>query len=208
MSKSYLQQPVKPSRQAKYRGDIHSFDETAEFKTGAASTFGTFSADLEKIIEQLKIMYCTTSPEDISYPFRVKANIAFAIQRGNAKILRDLATFHNRLMDCPEHLRERANKTILTELNSDHLNDAASEATAYALNLKANSPVCLSPEIDDFDDGLDIDDLMLLNKQSTPISVPSTAPALVCQDNLTHEPNSQLPQPVSSFSQSHFASQF
>jgi hypothetical protein len=72
------------------------------------------------------------------------------------------------LTGCPEHLRERANKAIPTELNSGHLNDAASEATANALNLKANSPLHLSPEIDDFDDGLDIDDLILLNQQSTP----------------------------------------
>jgi hypothetical protein len=51
-----------------------------------------------------------------------------------------------------EHLRERANKAILTKLNSDHLNDAASEATAKALKFKANSPLYLSPKIDDFDD--------------------------------------------------------
>jgi hypothetical protein len=113
-------------------------------------------------------MHYTTSPRETSYPFRVKANIAFAIQRGNPKILHDFSIFHNRLVDCKEYLRERANKAILTELNSDHLNDAASEATANALKFKANSPLYLSPEIDDFDDGLDIDDLMLLNHQSTP----------------------------------------
>jgi hypothetical protein len=33
--------------------------------------------------------------------------------------------------------------------------------SANALKLKANSPLYLNPEIDDFDDGLDIDDLML-----------------------------------------------
>jgi hypothetical protein len=41
-----------------------------------------------------------------------------------------------------EHLRECADKVILTELNSDqfHLNEAASEATANAFKFKANSP--------------------------------------------------------------------
>jgi len=152
------------AKQAMYRGDIHCFDESVDFKTGAASTFGTFSADLENIIEQLKIMYHTTSPEDTSYPFRVKANIAFAIQRGNAKILRDFAIYHKRLIDSPQHLRERANNAILAELNSDHVNDAASEAITSALRPKANSPLYVA-EIDDFDDGLDIDDLMLENRQ-------------------------------------------
>ena len=150
------------AKQAKYRGDIHCFDESVDFKTGAASTFGTFSADLENIIEQLKIMYHTTNPEDTSYPFRVKANIAFAIQRGNAKILRDFAIYHKRLIDYPQHLRDRANKAILAELNSDHINDAASEAISNALRPRANSPLYTASEIDDFDDGLDIDDLMLL----------------------------------------------
>jgi hypothetical protein len=72
------------AKQAKYnRRDIHCFDElSVDFKTGAASTFGTFSADLENIIEQLKIMQCT-SPGDTSYPFRVKSNIAFAIRHSS-----------------------------------------------------------------------------------------------------------------------------
>ncbi len=39
------------AKQTKYRGDIHCFDESVDFKTGAASTYGTFSADLENIIE-------------------------------------------------------------------------------------------------------------------------------------------------------------
>jgi hypothetical protein len=34
------------AKHAKYRGDIQCFDESVDFKTGAASTFGTFSADL------------------------------------------------------------------------------------------------------------------------------------------------------------------
>jgi hypothetical protein len=100
------------------------------------------------------------------------------------------------LFDSPEHLRERANKAILKYLNSHHLNDAESEAIA-----QANSPLYLSPEINDFDDGLDIDDLMLLNQQSTPTPAPSSldnprlVPALVSQENQTYEPNSQLTQP-------------
>jgi hypothetical protein len=65
------------AKQAKYRGDIHFFDESVDFKTGAASTFGTFSSDLDNIIEQLKIQHYTTNREDwTSYPFRIKANIA------------------------------------------------------------------------------------------------------------------------------------
>ena len=191
------------AKHAKYRGDIQCFDESVDFKTGAASTFGTFSADLENIIEQLKIMHYTNSPEDTSYPFRTKANVAFAIQRGNAKILRDFSIFHNRLIDSPEHLRERANKAILAELNSDHINDAASEAIINALRPQDNSPLYAAPEIDDFDDGLDIDDLMLLNRQSPTappapsiLVSPRSTPSPVSQDSIAYKPNSQQPQPA------------
>jgi hypothetical protein len=50
----------------------------------------------------------------------------------------------------PEHLCERANKAILTELNFDHLNNAVSEATANAFILRGNSPLCTNTDIDDF----------------------------------------------------------
>jgi hypothetical protein len=59
------------------------------FHTGESRFIDPSPAELEKNIEQLKIMYYTNSPGDTSYPLRVKANIAFAIQRGNAKIIRD-----------------------------------------------------------------------------------------------------------------------
>ena len=172
------------AKQAKYRGDIHFFDESVDFKTGAASTFGTFSSDLDNIIEQLKIQHYTTNREDwTSYPFRIKANIAFAIQRGNAKILRDFSIYHNRLFDSPEHLRERASRAILAELNSDHINDAASEAITNALRPQANSPLYAAPESDDFVDGLDVDDLMLLNRQS-----PAAPPAPTIPASLRYQP--------------------
>jgi hypothetical protein len=108
------------------------------------------------IIEQLKIMHYTTSPRDTFHPFRVKANIAFAYKEVTPRFfVTFVPSILTALVDCQEHLRERANKAILTELNSYHLNDAASEATANALKLKANSPpVFSSPEIDDCDDGL------------------------------------------------------
>jgi hypothetical protein len=118
---------------AKQAKDIHCFDKWVDFKTGAASTFGTFSADLENI----KVMHHTTSSGDTTYPFRVKANIAFVIQTGN---LCDFSIFYNRLVDSPEHLRERANKAILAELNCAHLNDAASEATAMLSDSKPTLP--------------------------------------------------------------------
>ncbi len=79
------------------------------------------------------------------------------------------------------------------------------------------SPVYAAPEIDDFDDRLDVDDLMLLNRQSpaapsaptTPVS-PRSTPSPVSQDNIAYErPNSQQPQPAGPFySQSYSASRF
>jgi hypothetical protein len=101
-------------------------------------------------------------------------------------------------------------------MNSDHVNDAASEAITYAFRPQAISPLYAAPEIDDFDDGLDSDDLMLLNRQSPtappaptiPVS-PRPTPNPVSQDSITYEPNSQQPQPAGPFySQSYSASRF
>jgi hypothetical protein len=73
------------SKQTKYRGDIHCFDESEDLKTRAASTFVS-----EKHIEQLKIFAVHHQPRRHILPFPGQCKNSFCLTKRHAKILREI----------------------------------------------------------------------------------------------------------------------